>query len=192
MPPPLKALSPASRSRADVRNARDKVRREKRAAKPAGTKSGKKRKATTDLTEEEVPVSGGGSSSSGDEHAVARCRALETQSLESKELGLADEAARFHEWPLGLLDAYVDYLKWSQAREQKENQELKKKYGGALDLNRKEYVEAQQEVSECLDKYHTCPEHYMDLFHLCQGKFMENIAQPRNHTKLLRKAQGGL
>jgi hypothetical protein len=93
--------------------------------------------------------------------------------LESKELGLAEEAARFYERPLGLRDAYVEYLERSQAREQKENQELKKKYQDVLDLNIKEYDEAQQEVSEYQDKYHTCVEHYLDLFHLCNGKIVD-------------------
>jgi hypothetical protein len=50
------------------------------------------------------------------------------------------------------------------------------------------YVEAQQEVSEYEDKYHTCLEHYLELFHLCQGKFMEDIRGPINHTKLLRES----
>jgi hypothetical protein len=65
---------------------------------------------------------------------------------------------------------------------------LEKKCQDVLDLNYTEYVEAQQEVSEYEDKYHTCLEHHLDLFHLCQGKFMENIRWPINHTKLLRES----
>jgi hypothetical protein len=67
------------------------------------------------------------------EHAVALCRAhgimeskMNLTRLESKKQWLGEEAARFYERPLGLRDAYVEYLEWSQAREQKENQELKK------------------------------------------------------------------
>jgi hypothetical protein len=118
--------------------------REKRAANLAaigGAKSGKKQRKLTDLTEEEMPVSGGGSSSSGDEHTNTQllfAELLKSQTnlarLESKKLGLAKEAARFYEGHLGLRDAYVEYLEWSQNREQKENQELKKKYQGVLDL----------------------------------------------------------
>jgi hypothetical protein len=56
---------------------------------------------------------------------------------------------------LGLQDSYVKQLEWSDARHvkknevlEKENEVLKKKYQDVLDLNSKEYVEAQQEVDE--------------------------------------------
>jgi hypothetical protein len=58
MPPPKKALSPASRAKADKRNARVRAKRASDVAESGGAKSGK-RKATT---EEEMPASGGGSS----------------------------------------------------------------------------------------------------------------------------------
>jgi hypothetical protein len=50
-----------------------------------------------------------------------------------------------------------------------------------LDLNKKEYAEAQQEVVENLDAHL-----YLDRFHLCNGKLC-NGQEPINHTKLLRK-----
>jgi hypothetical protein len=57
-----------------------------------------------------------------------------------------------------------------------------------LDLNSKEYVEAQQHVGEQQKSHFTCLEHYLDLWHLCGGnKLMENLQEPINHTKLLRK-----
>jgi hypothetical protein len=60
MPPPKKALlSPASRAKADKRNARLQAKRAADVAESGGAKSGK-RKA---MTEEEMPASGGGSSS---------------------------------------------------------------------------------------------------------------------------------
>ena len=37
----------------------------------------------------------------------------------------------------------------------------------------KEYDEAQQEVRENWSQYHTCWFHYLDLFHLCNGKIMD-------------------
>jgi hypothetical protein len=33
----------------------------------------------------------------------------------------------------------------------------------------------------------TCEMHYLDLFHLCQGKFMEYVQEPKKNTKLLRE-----
>ena len=191
MPAPKKALSPTSRAKAGKRNERDKAARAAKAAASGGRKSGKKRKATTDLAEEEMPVSGGGSSSSAPEF----CRDLLLGIWKSKELWIAEEKARFYERPLGLHDSYVKLLEWSDARQvkkievlEKENEVLKKKYQGVLDLNMKEYVEAQQEVDEHMNAHYTCLEHYLDLWHLCCGKFMENLQEPINHTKLLRKS----
>ena len=94
MPPPKKALSPASRAKADKRNEREKTKRAAIAAASGGRKSGKKRKATTDLTEEEeMPVSGGGSSSSAPEF----CRDLLLDNWKSKELWIAEEKARIYD-----------------------------------------------------------------------------------------------
>jgi len=104
MPAHKKALSPASRTKADKRNERDKAARAAKAAASGGRKSGKKRKATTDLTEEEeMPVSGGGSSSSAPEF----CRDLLLGIWKSKGLWIAEEKARFYERPLGLHDSYT-------------------------------------------------------------------------------------
>jgi hypothetical protein len=36
-------------------------------------------------------------------------------------------------------------------------------------------------------EYNTCWFHYLDLLHLCNGKFVDT-QQPINHTKLLRKS----
>jgi hypothetical protein len=55
-----------------------------------------------------------------------------------------------------------------------------------LDLNTREYEEAQQEVDENQKAHLTCREHYLDLFHLGNGKIMDT-QEPTNHTKLLRK-----
>ncbi len=66
MPPPKKALSPASRAKADKRNEREKTKRAAKAAASGGTTSGKKRKATPDLAEEEMTSSGGSWERSGE------------------------------------------------------------------------------------------------------------------------------
>ena len=116
---------------------------------------------------------------------------------------MAEEKARFYERPLGLQDPYAKQLEWNDARQvkkievlEKENEVLKKKYQDVLDLNSKEYDEmskeydeAQQEVREDWNQYHTCWFHYLDLFHLCNGKTMDT-QEPINHTKLLRRAWG--
>jgi hypothetical protein len=60
MSPPKKALSPVSRAKADKRNARLRESRAATAAPSGGAKSEKKKRKVTDLTEEEMPVSGGG------------------------------------------------------------------------------------------------------------------------------------
>jgi hypothetical protein len=179
MPPPKKELSPASRGKADKRNARLREKRAATAAPSGGAKSGKKKRKMTDLTEEEeMPVSGGGSSSSAPEF----CRDLLLGSWKSKELWIAEEKARSYGRSLGLQDSYVKQLEWSDARQvkkievlEKENEVLKKKYQDVLDLNTKEYVEAQQEVDEHMNAHYTCLEHHLDLWHLCCGKFMEDL-----------------
>jgi len=192
MPPPKKALSPVSRAKADKRNARLQEKRAATAAPSGAAKSGKKKRKMTDLTEEEeMPVSGGGSSSSAPEF----CRDLLLGIWKSKELWIAEEEARFYKRCLGLQDSYVKQLEWSDARQvkkiealEKENEVLKEKYQDVLDLNSKEYDEAHQLVDEAEDAHYTCLEHYLDLWHLCCGKFMENLQEPINHTKLLRKS----
>jgi hypothetical protein len=61
-PKPKKELSPVSRAKADKRNAQLRGKRAADVAASGGAKSGKKKRKMTDLTEEEIPVSGGGSS----------------------------------------------------------------------------------------------------------------------------------
>jgi hypothetical protein len=73
---------------------------------------------------------------------------------------------------LGLQDSYVKLLEWSDAEKAKQIEVLEKKCQDVLDLNRKEYEEAQQEVRENLDAHRTCLDHHLDLFHLCNGKTM--------------------
>jgi hypothetical protein len=119
MPPPKKALSPVSGAKADKRNARLREKRTANAAPSGGAKSGK-RKATTDFAEEGMPVAGGGSSSSAPEFETTKklCFDLlwdKVNNLESKELGLAAEEAKFYERSLGLQDSYVKLLEWADA-----------------------------------------------------------------------------
>jgi hypothetical protein len=86
---------------------------------------------------------------------------------------------------LGLQASYVKLLEWSDAAKakkievlEKENEVLKNKYQDVLDLNSKEYVEAQQQVDEQQKAHFTCLEHaYLDLWHLCGGKLMENLSR---------------
>jgi hypothetical protein len=93
--------------------------------------------------------------------------------LESKKLGLAEERADFAE-------RHVKFLERSNAEKakkievlEKETEVLEKKYEGVLALNSKEYDEAQHEVRENWNQYHTCWFHYLDLLHLCNGKLMD-------------------
>ena len=74
---------------------------------------------------------------------------------------------------------------------EKKNEVLEKKYEGVFDLNRKEYEEAQQEVRENMDAHLTCLDHYLDLFHLCNGKIMDT-QEPINHKPHQAAAQVGL
>jgi hypothetical protein len=103
MPAPKKALSPASRAKADKRNERDKAARAAKAAASGGTKSGKKRKATTDLAEEEMPTSRGGSWKRGGELLFALLEEKQKRHFEGGGLELAEGNAAFHEGPLGPL-----------------------------------------------------------------------------------------
>jgi hypothetical protein len=68
---------------------------------------------------------------------------------------------------------------------EKKNEVLEKEYQDVLDLNMKEYEEAQQKVGENQKAHLTCLKHHLDLFHLCNGKIMDT-EEPINHTKLLR------
>ena len=102
-------------------------------AASGGAKSGKKQRKMTDLTEEEMPVSCGGSSSSAPEFETTEelCFDLlldKANNLESKELGLAEEEAKFYERSLGLQDSYVTLLEWSDAEKAKKNEVLEKEY----------------------------------------------------------------
>jgi hypothetical protein len=102
------SLSPAKRAKADKRNARLREKRAADLAAGGGAKSGKKQKKMTDLTEEEMPASGGGSSSSATNTQLLVAELLTSQTnlarLESKEQGLAEEAARFYEGHVKLLE----------------------------------------------------------------------------------------
>ena len=194
MPAHKKALSPASRAKADKRNGRDKAKRAAKAAASGGTKSGKKRKATPDLAEEEMTSSGGSWERSG-ELLFALLEEKQERHFEAGKLELAEEKSRGYERFLGLQDEYVKFLEWSDAEKakkievlEKEKEELEKKYQDVLDLNGKEYDEAQQEVDEHQKAHFTCWFHYLDLMHLCHGKFMTTLQEPINHTKLLRQS----
>jgi hypothetical protein len=99
MPPPKKELSPASRVKADKRNAQLREKRAADAAASGGAKSGKKKRKMTDLTEEEIPVSGGGSSCTWKRSGELMFALLEEKQKghsEAEKLALAEEAATFY------------------------------------------------------------------------------------------------
>jgi hypothetical protein len=107
MPPPKKVLSPASRGKADKRNARLRESRAAKAAPSGEAKSGKeKRKMVGDLTEEETPASGGGSFVSGGGSSCTWKRSGELMfalleekqkgHFEAEKLALAEEAETFY------------------------------------------------------------------------------------------------
>jgi hypothetical protein len=122
MPPPKKALSPASRAKADKRNEREKTKRAAIAAASGGAKSGKKKRKMTDLTEEEeMPVSGGGSSSS----APVFCRVRE--GIWKSKYEMASCSAAFYERPLGLQGSYVEFLQWCDASQVKKSKYWRRK-----------------------------------------------------------------
>jgi hypothetical protein len=139
-----------------------------------------------------MPVSSGGSSSSAPEFETTKkiCSDLlldKVNNLESKKLGLAEEKAMFYERSLGLKDAYVKPLEWSDAEKAKEIEVLEKKYEDVVDLKEifeKEYEKAQLKQFENQEAHLTCLDHYLDLFHLCNGT-LRNGVEPINHTKLL-------
>jgi len=190
MPAHKKALSPASRAKADKRNGRDKAKRAAKAAASGGTKSGKKRKATPDLAEEEMTSSGGSWERSG-ELLFALLEEKQERHFEAGKLELAEEKSRGYERFLGLQDEYVKFLEWSDAEKakkievlEKEKEELGKQYQDVLDDNKKDFEWMHQEVNKNQNEFLTCWEHYLDLLYLCNGKFMDN-REPINHTKLL-------
>ena len=197
MPPPKKQLSPVSRAKADKRNARLQEKRAADAAASGGAKSGKKKAKMTDLTEEEMPVSGGGSSCTwkrSGELLFALLEEKQERHFEAGKLELAEEKSRGYERPLGLQDAYVKFLEWSDAEKakkievlEKEKEELGKQYQDVLDDNKKDFEWMHQEVNKNQNEFLTCWEHHLDLLHLCNGKFMDN-REPINHTKLLHNS----
>jgi hypothetical protein len=126
MPAPKKALSPASRTKANKRNERDKAARAAKAAASGGTKSGKKRNATTDLAEEEMPTSSGGSWKRSCEHLFALLEEKQKRHFEAGELELAEGNATFYVRSLRLQDAYVKFLEWSDAEKAKKIEVLEK------------------------------------------------------------------
>ena len=100
MLPTKKQLSPVSRAKADKRNEREKTKRAADAAASGGAKSGKKKAKMTDLTEEEMPVSGGGSSCTWKRSGELMFALLEEKQkvhIEAEKLALAEEAATFYE-----------------------------------------------------------------------------------------------
>ena len=106
-------------------------------AKEGTSKSRKKRKATTDLAEEEMPASSGGSSSpapSWTETTKKICFDLlldRINNLESKKLGLAEERAEFAERHVKLWErSNAEKAKKIEVLE-KENEVLEKKYRSA-------------------------------------------------------------
>jgi hypothetical protein len=72
----------------------------------------------------------------------------------------------------------MEYLEWADAEKTRRIEVLEKKYQDVLDLNSKEYVEAQQQVDEEQKAHFTCLEHYLDLWHLCCGKLMVDGEPP--------------
>jgi hypothetical protein len=124
MPPPIKALSPAKRAKADKRNARLRDKRAADLAASGGAKSGKKQRKMTDLAEEEIPASSGGSSSSASNTPESGTRfellcGMYEKGLEAEKLALAEEKATFYKRPLELDGAYVGYLDWADAEKTK-------------------------------------------------------------------------
>jgi hypothetical protein len=80
----------------------------------------------TDLTEEEMPVSGGGSSSSATNTQNPRnstAALLEAEKdvtrLEAQKLALAEEAATSYRRSVELQNTYMEYQEWADAGETK-------------------------------------------------------------------------
>jgi hypothetical protein len=74
----------------------------------------------------------------------------------------------------------MKYLEWAESEKTKRTEVLEKQAEDVFEDNSKEYDKWNQQ-------YHTCWFHYLDLLHLCNGKFMDT-QHPINHTKLLRKS----
>jgi hypothetical protein len=131
-----------------------------------------------------MPASGGGSSSpapSWTETTKKICFDLllnrithrESEERELLELEQWKTAAELAEGHVKLLERFnAEKAKIIEVLEKK-NEVLEKKYEDVLDLNSKECDEAQQEVRENTDAHHECLDHYLDLFHLCNGKTMD-------------------
>jgi hypothetical protein len=112
MPAPKKALSLASRAKADKRNERDKANRAAKAVASGGTKSGKKRKATTDLAEEEMPASSAGSWKRSGELMFALLEEKQKGHFEAEALELAEEKVAFYKRALGDNERIVGLNNW--------------------------------------------------------------------------------
>jgi hypothetical protein len=61
----------------------------------------------------------------------------------------------------------MEYLEWADAEKTKRTEVLEKKYQDVLDLNSKEYVEAQQQVDEEQKAHFTCLERYIWTYGIC-------------------------
>jgi hypothetical protein len=120
----------------------------------------------TDLTEEEMPVSGGGSSCTWKRSGELMFALLEEKQevhFEAEKLALAEETATScnkralgdNERALELQNTYMEYLEWADAEKTKRIEVLEKKY------REKEYEEAQQEVDENQKGHLTCLGHYL-------------------------------
>jgi hypothetical protein len=72
----------------------------------------------------------------------------------------------------------MKYLEWADAEKTKRTEVLKKENQELLDLNMKEYVEAQQQVDEEHNAHYTCLEHHLGLWHLCCGKLIVDGGPP--------------
>jgi hypothetical protein len=87
---------------------------------------------------------------------------------------------------LVLQSRYLKYREWADSgttRRSEVRTEGNQKLGERGIRQRRQ---AQQRMREYWNQYHTCWFHYLDLLHLCNGKFMDT-QQPINHTKLLQK-----
>jgi hypothetical protein len=90
-------------------------------------------------------------------------------------------------WPVSVLQFSRLLLVGSLCFRSTKQIEREKKYQDVLDLNGKEYDEAQLLLAQRFNQYRTCWFHYLDLLNMCNGKLMDS-PEPINHTKLLRKS----
>ena len=166
MPPPKKQLSPVSRAKADKRNEREKTKRAADAAASGGAKSGKKKAKMTDLTEEEMPVSGGGSSYTWERSGELVFALLEEKQkvhFEAEKRALAEEAERFYksccertERMLELQSRYMKYLEWAESEKTKRIEVLEKKYQDVFEENSKECVSTGTSTTRAGSTIWTC------------------------------------